>query len=147
MSIWFKGSGDIECSIEQVTQASENLGELFVGVVSLMPGLTSVELVEEGKDFVTIKTNEGLMKRTGISRRMEGQTVTIEFNEEYKAGSMVTARSHLLDEFTASGTHVEHRTEISDVKAPGFLGFFYRLFGSSSIGKAILKSYKAYLEK
>ena len=32
-----------------------------------MPGLTSVDLVEEHADTVVIKTNEGLMKRHNIS--------------------------------------------------------------------------------
>ena len=32
-------------------------GEYFVAVVSLMPGLSEVELVEQGESFVTIRTN------------------------------------------------------------------------------------------
>jgi carbon monoxide dehydrogenase subunit G len=83
MSVWFEGSNEIECNIQQVKQALENHGELYVGVISLMPGLTSVELVEQGSDFVTIKTNEGLMKRTNISKRIEAESVVVEFDEEY----------------------------------------------------------------
>jgi hypothetical protein len=112
-----------------------------------MPGLTSVALVEQGNDFVTIRTNEGLMKRTNISKRIEAGSVVVEFDEEYQAGSMVTANSHYLDEFTTSGTGVKHRTVFSDVEAPGLLGFFYRNFGKSSIGKAVLNSYKTYFEQ
>ncbi len=47
MSVWFEGSNEIECNIQQVKQALENHGEHYVGVISLMPGMTSVELVEQ----------------------------------------------------------------------------------------------------
>ena len=147
MSVWFEGTNEIECNIEQVKHALENHGEHYVGVISLMPGLTSVELVEQGSDFVTIKTNEGLMKRTNITKRIEAESVVVEFDEEYQASSMVTVKSHYMDEFTSSDTGVKHRTVISGVEAPGFLGFFYREFGKSSTGKALLESYKTYFEK
>ena len=147
MSVWFEGSNEIECTIQQVKHALENHGKHYVGVISLMPGLTSVELVEQGSDFVIIRTNEGLMKRTNISTRIEAESVVVEFDEEYQAGRMVTTKSHYLDEFKTSDTGVKHRTVMSDVEARGLLGFFYRNFGKSSIGKASLKSYKTYLEK
>lgn len=147
MSIWFEGTSEIECNIQQVKDALENLGEHYVGVVSLMPGLTSVELVEQGSDFVTIRTNEGLMKRTNISKRIEVESVVVEFDEEYQAGSKVTVNSHYLDEFTTSDTGVKHRTVLSGVEAPGFLGFFYRNLGKSSIGNVLLNSYETYFEK
>lgn len=44
MSVWFEGDGEVDCSIERVKQALENPGELFVGIVSLMPDMTAVEL-------------------------------------------------------------------------------------------------------
>ena len=147
MSVWFEGSNEIECTIQQVKHALENHGEHYVGVISLMPGLTSVELVEQGSDFVIIRTNEGLMKRTNISKLIEAESVVVEFDEEYQAGSKVTTKSHFLDEFTTSDTGVKHRTVISDVEASGLLGFFYGKFGSSNIGNAFLKSYKTYFEK
>ncbi len=147
MSVWFEGSNEIECNIQQVKHALENHGEHYVGVISLMPGLTSVELVEQGSDFVTIRTNEGLMKRTNISKRIEAESVVVEFDEEYQAGSMVTTKSHFLDEFTTSDTGVKHRTVMSGVEASGLLGFFYRNFGKSNTGNAFLKSYKTYFEK
>ena len=147
MKIWFEGSNVIECNIQQVKNAIENLGGYFVGVISLMPGLTSVELVEQGNDFVTIRTNEGLMKRTNISKRVEAESVFIEYDEEYQAGSMLTTKSHFLDEFTTSDAGVEYRTVISNLEAPGLIGFFYRNFGKSNIGNAFLKSYKTYFEK
>ena len=52
-----------------------------------MPGLTSVELVEQGNDFVIIRTNEGLMKRTNITVQAGVESVLVEFDEEYQAGS------------------------------------------------------------
>ncbi|MHA1948014.1 MAG: hypothetical protein ACXAC6_02895 [Candidatus Hodarchaeales archaeon] len=107
-SIWWEGSNEIDCNIQQIKLAFENYGEIMSGVTSLMLGLTSIDIVEQGSDFVTIKTNEGIMKRTNISK---------------------------------------HITVLSDVKASGFLGFFYRKFGKSNIGNAILKSYKTYFEK
>ena len=147
MSVWFEGDNEIHCSIEAVKHALENPGEHYVGVISLMPGMTSVELVEQGTEFVTIRTNEGLMKRTNISKTIEAERVAVEFDEKYEAGSAVTTTSHFSDEFTANGTGVTHRVVMSDVDAPGFLGFFYRTFGSSKTGNAFLTAYKAYFEK
>ena len=138
MSVWFEGSNEIECNIQQVKHALENHGEHYVRVISLMPGLTSVELVEQGNDFVTIRTNEGLMKRTDISKLIEAASVAVEFDEEYQAGSKITTKSHFLDEFTTSDTGVKHRITISDVEASGLLGFFYRNLGRSNTGNAFL---------
>lgn len=147
MSIWFEGSGEIECNIQQVKQSVENVGEHFAGIVSHMPGLTSVELVEEGSDFVTIRTSEGLMKRTNLTKRVEDDLIVIEYDEEYEAGSMVTTKSHFLDEFTTSDSGVNHRIVLSDVEAPGLMGFLYRKFGSANIGSALLQSHKTYFEQ
>jgi hypothetical protein len=147
MSVWFEGSNEIECNIEKVKNALENHGEHYVGVTSHMPGLTSVELVEQGSDSVTIKTNEGLMKRTNITKRIETESVVVEFDEEYQAGSKIKVKSHLLEEFMTSEIGVKHRAVISGVEAPGVLGFFYRKFGKSRIGKAILNSTKTYFEE
>jgi len=147
VSVWFEGSGDIDCSIGEVKQALENHGELFVGIVSRMPGMTSVELVKQGSDSATIRTNEGLMTRSNISKRVEAERVEIEFDEKYEAGSKVTATSHFSDEFTTSNKGVAHRLVISDVEAPGFLGFFYQRFGNSKTGNAFLAAYKGYLEE
>lgn len=146
MSVWFEDSGHIDCDIEQVKRAFENHGQHYLEVVALMPGLKDVELVAQDSDSVTIKTNEGLMKRTNIVKRISDQKVVVEFDEEYQAGSMVTTNSHLLDQFTVSEAGVEHRMVVSDLAAPGFLGFFYRNFGRSSMGKAFLSSYKTYFE-
>ena len=146
MTVWFEGKGEIDCNIQQVKEAFDNPGELYVGVTGLMPGLTSVELVEQGTNSVTIKTNEGLMKRTNISRRIEAESVVVESDEQYEAGSKVTATSHFTDEFTTSDTGVTHRLVMSDVEATGFLGFFYRNLGSSKTGNAFLAAYKTHFE-
>ena len=137
MSVWFEGAGAIETDIQQVKDAFGNLGEHYVGIIGFMPGLTSVELVDQGNDSVTIRTNEGLMRRTDIVKRVDAQSVVVEFDEEYRAGS-VTTKSHFLDEFTASDSGVRHHTVISGVEARGLLGFFYRRFGSSNTGTQII---------
>lgn len=90
VSVWFDGASEIQCSIEQARQALGNLGETYAGVVGLMPGLTSVELVEQESDSVTISTNEGLMKRTNIAKTGEADRIVVEFDEEYRAGSKIT---------------------------------------------------------
>lgn len=147
MSVWYEGTSEIDCDIRQLEDALGDLGALYVGIVSLMPGMTSVELVEQGPDFVTIKTNEGLMRRTNISKQVDAKRVVVDLDEEYEAGSKVKATSHFSDEFTTSDTGVTHHLVISDLAAPGFLGFFYRTFGSSKMGSAFLTAYKAYFEK
>ena len=142
MSVWFEGEIEIDCSTRDVQRALENLGEFYVGVIALMPGLTSVELVEQTSDSVIIRTNEGLMHRTNITKRIEAESVVVELDERYEAGSKVTATAHFSDSFTATDTGVVHRLVISDIEAPGFLGFFYRRFGSSKIGNAFLAAHK-----
>ena len=146
-TIWFEGSIEINCNIESVEHSLNNLGQYFVGIISLMPSMTKVELVEQGDDFVTLQTNEGLMKRTNISKKVEGERIVVEFDEEYQAGKAITTKSHFLDEFEVSDNVISHRITISNLKAPGFMGFFYRNFGSSSMGKAFLNAHKSFLEK
>ena len=146
MSVWFEGSSEIDCDLGQVKRALENPGELYVGIVSLMPGLTSVELVEQGDDSVTIRTNEGLMKRTNIAKSVEADRVVVNFDESYEAGSKVTATTHFSEEFATVDTGVTYRLVMSDVEAPGFLGFFYQRFGSSKTGNAFLTAHKAHFE-
>jgi hypothetical protein len=147
VSIWFDQEQEIACNLDQVTESLRDLGQHFVGTVSNMPGLTTVTLLDQGESHVSIETNEGLMKRTNISNTISGDTVVTEFDEEYKAGSKVTANSHYRNTFTPTAGGVIHHLVISDVEAPGFLGFFYRRFGSSNIGKAVLASYKTNFEQ
>jgi len=147
MDVWFEGTIEIDCNIQRVKLGLENLGETYAGIVSLMPGLSSVELVDEGTDFVIIQTNEGLMKRTNIAIRTKDESVIVEFDEEYKAGAMLTTNSHFKDEFTISVNGVYYHTVISNIKAPGFMGFFYRNFGSSNTGNAFLRAFKTHFEE
>ena len=72
----------------------------------------------QGDDWVTIKIDEGVMKRTDIVKSIETGSVIIEFDDEYKAGKMIGVNVHHLDEFTTIRTGIKHRVEISDVKAP-----------------------------
>jgi len=144
---WFDGSGKIDCSFQDLLNSLDNPGTFFEGVVACMTGISSVELLEQGTDFVKIRTNEGFMARTNITKRSEPDRIHFEFDEEYQAGKMVTTYSHYQDEFLKTENGVRHRTVISDVKAPGLMGFFYRKFGSRNIGKAVLESYKTYLER
>jgi hypothetical protein len=111
-----------------------------------MPGLVNVELVEQGDDFVIIKTNEGLIKRTNISKPIETESVVVEYDEEYQAGSKINVKTHYRKEFMTISLGVKHHLVMSDFKAPGFLGFFYRKFDKSSTGNALLKAYKTYFE-
>lgn len=146
MSVWFEGAHEIACDMQAVKDALERPGEYFLQVVGHMPGLSQVELVDHGADFVTIRTNEGLMERTNITKRAEAERFVIECDEVYQAGRMVTARSHFLEDFRPSDTGVTHRLVISDVEAPGVLGFFYRTFARASIGKAFLAAAKTCFE-
>ena len=143
---WFEGSSIIECNIQDIKQASENPGEFHRNVTSFMPGLKSVELLEQGADYVLIKTDEGIMKRTDIKSKIEASRIIIEFHEEYDAGRMVKTNSYHSNEFSICEKGVHLQTIISEVSAPGILGFLYRLFGSNNIGNGILQSYKNYIE-
>lgn len=146
MSVWFEGKNEIDCTIEQIKNGLSDIGEHFVNVTKLMPGLTSVEIVKSGDGFVTIKTNEGLMKRTKISTSIEVNIVVIEFDEEYQAGKLVNNNSHVRIEFTGVGNKTEQRTVITNQDSKGILGFFFGRFGKSSTGNAFLDSYKTYFE-
>lgn len=147
MAAWFEGVGEIDCSLDTVASDLDDLGRHYVGVIGLMPGMTAVELVDQGSDSVTIKTNEGLMTRTNIVKRIDANIVVVEFDEHYEAGSKVTATTHFADQFTSNGKGVSHRLIMSDVEAPGFLGWFYRRFGGNKMGNAFLGAYKRYFEQ
>ncbi len=147
MAIWYEGTVDFNCDLEKIKSAFENIGETYVDVVRLMPGLSAVELIEQGPDFVIIKTNEGIMKRTNIRVDSNPERLLVEFDEEYQAGKMLTTSSHFQDEFRVSPNGIIFKTIISDLKAPGFMGFFYRHFGSSNTGAAFLSAWKTHFEK
>ena len=144
--LWFNGSNEIECSLELVKKSIQDIGMHYTNVVGGMPGITNSELIEEGEGFVNIKTNEGIMKRTNISKTISTDRVVIECDEEYQAGKMVNSKSHIMSEFVKSENGIKHHLVISKVEASGLLGFFYRYFGNKNIGSAFLGSYKRYLE-
>lgn len=144
--IWFKGSDSIDCEFKRLVQAIENHGKFYEGVVGFMPGISHAELLEQGIDFLIIKTNEGIMKRTNMKKIITKDAISVEFDEEYRAGKMITTSTHFFDEFTSMRNGMIHKSTISDVKATGILGFFYTKFGGNKIGNAILKSHKIYLE-
>ena len=144
-SVWFEDTIKISCNINDVKKSLNNLGEHFQGVISIMPGMTSVELIEQGRDFVTIKTNEGIMKRTNISIVSNKGAIIVEFDEEYQAGKTITTNSHFVEEFEAKDNGIILRVEISNLKATGFMGFFYRNFGSKNIGNAFINAYEKHL--
>lgn len=146
-AVWFEGSNEIDCSLETLDQSLNDLGAYFVGVIRHMPSMTSVDLVDQGVDFVTIQTNEGIMKRTNITKKVEGDRVLLEFDEEYQAKKAITTSAHFLDEFVVTDKGLSHRVVISKLKASGIMGFLYRNFGSSSMGKAFLGAHKSFLEK
>lgn len=146
MSNWFKGYIEIQCTLSMVENSLENCGNHYLNVIKNMPGLKNVELVDEGDDFITIKTNEGIMKRTNISKTSEKDKITIKYDEEYDTGSMLTVKSHFIDNYKSSANNIVFETVISGVKTKGFMGLFYKLFGKSSIGNAFLSSCKTYLE-
>lgn len=145
--VWFEGISSIDCDIQVIEKSLSDIGKHYTDVISLMSGLTSVELVESGENSLTIMTNEGLMTRTNISIVKSDDSIIVQFDEEYRAGKTITTNSHFFEEFSAKDNKVIQRIIISDLKAPGFMGFFYRTFGSKNIGNAFLGSYKKYFEK
>lgn len=147
VKIWFEGNGDINCDLLKVEESLGNIGLYFMEIIKRMPSMTGVELIEQVDDFVTIKTDEGVLKRSNISISVESSVLKLEFDEEYDAGKSITTHAHFLHEFSKGESNVTHRLVITNLKAPGFMGFFYRKFGSSSMGKAFLKAHMNLLAK
>jgi hypothetical protein len=144
--IWFLDSTMISCNIKDINKSLNNIGEHNRELVSVYPGITTAEIIEQGIDYVTIKTNEGTMKRTNISVDRSPEKVLIEFDEEYIT-SKITSISHFVEKFVSKNNIIELNIEISNLVAPGFLGFLLRNFGSKNIGKGFLDSYRKILEK
>ena len=143
---WFEGTTKIDCDLEAVKASVADFGTHFVGVVGSMPGISEAELLDQGEDFVTIRTNEGVMRRHNIECSVGDDGVILRFDEVYEARK-VTGRSHFEDTYTASSSGgVQFHSVVSDVEANGVLGFLYRRFGSRNMGKAFLSSQKEYLE-
>lgn len=143
---WFEGKTQIDCDLQMVKTSLADLGTHFVGVVGSMPGMSEVELLEQGEDFVTIRTNEGVMRRHNIECSVGDDEIVLRFDEVYET-SKVTGRSHFEDRYTSSNSGgVQFHSVVSDVQADGVLGFLYRRFGSRNMGKAFLSSQKKYFE-
>ncbi|NND03023.1 MAG: hypothetical protein HKN91_09570, partial [Acidimicrobiia bacterium] len=131
---WFEGTTHIDCDLESVKASLADFGTHFLGVVGLMPGISEVELLEQGEDFVTIRTNEGVMRRHNIECSVGDDEVMLRFDEVYET-SKVTGRSHFEDTYRASSSGgVQFQSVVSDVQANGVLGFLYRKFGSRNMG-------------
>ena len=143
---WFEGTTQIDCDLQAVKASLADFGTHLVGVVGSMPGISEAELLEQGEDFVTIRTNEGVMRRHNIVCSVGDDEVILRFDEVYEARKL-TVTSHFEGTYTASNPDVvQVRTVVSDVHTNGVLGFLYRRFGSRNMGKAFLSSEKVYLE-
>lgn len=102
MANWFEGSNEIKCGIQRFKDSFKNLGDHCVGVVKLFPGMTSVDLLDEGSDFVTIRTNEGLMKRTSISKTVNDWECNVEVVQAVLGGVMGWKDVTMLRKYTAA---------------------------------------------
>ena len=145
MKKWFTGSILIPTNIEQVAKKVNALDQHFVEVTKLYPGLYSVELLEVGDDFVTIKTNEGTMERTNVVISQDKESYTIEFDELY-GNKLVNVNSHYSFTFHEEDGGVKLNCTITNVSTTGFLGLIYKLFSRNNIGNAMLKSYQKLFE-
>jgi len=146
MENWFEGKTEIDSSLELIHTAMADAGQTYVEIVSLMPGISEVELIDQGVDHVQIKTNEGTMLRNNIQVSSDDQHVTVEFDETYNAGRLVSTEAHFRDEFRHNASGIIYHTIISDLNAHGIMGFFFRKFGSSNTGQAFLAAWKTHLE-
>ena len=144
--IWFNNSTLMNCEIEDINKSLSDLGEHYKKLIGVYPGMTTVELIEHGKDYVTIKTNEGTMKRTNISIERTENKIIVDLDEEYIT-SKITTSSHIMEIFEVKNDKIELTIEIRNLVAPGFLGFFLRNFGGKNIGNGFLNSYKRILKK
>ncbi len=143
---WFEGTTQIDCDLQSVKTSLDDFGTHFLGVVRSMPGISEAELLEQGEDFVMIRTNEGVMRRHNIECSVSDDEVILRFDEVYEARK-VTGRSHFEDTYTASNSGgVQFHSVVSDVQMNGVLGFLYRRFGRRNMGKAFLSSQKKYFE-
>jgi len=109
-----------------------------------MPGISVSRLLGQEDGRIEIETNEGRMTRTNVIVRRDKTEVSVEFDETYQAGRFVTGRSHHLHRFEGTSDGTGCHVLITDVKAPGLLGFLYRVFGANNIGSAFLKAYDKY---
>lgn len=138
---WFKGKVQLDCQSDSIEESLDNLGDHFKSVVTHMPGITDVEIIEQADDYVTLKTNEGLVKRNNIITTIDQGHVTLEYDEVYEAEKMQTTHAHFVESFTPNQEGISYQLQISDVYASGFLGGFYSKFGKKHTGQAILNAH------
>lgn len=147
MTVWFEGASPIACHLDDVKRAFSDPGQLYTGLVRLMPGLSSVVLLAQQPGSVWIQTSEGRMDRTNIKVTRQPDSLVVELDEVYQAGKRVTVTTHYRDVFTIQDGQVLHHTTLSDVSAPGMLGYLYRTFGSANTGQAVLDATRTYFER
>lgn len=147
MKIWFSGSAPIAASLSQIYNALAQFGKHHTDTVSKMPGMLSVELQEETSDSITIKTNEGIMKRYNMVLEQGDSFVRMTFIEHYHAGKVTDTTCHYDLTFTQEADQVVLTATLSDLNASGFMGWLYKTFGSKNIGKAVLQTYASYFEQ
>lgn len=130
--------------LKAIVDGLSDPGTFFSEVTSLMPGISVSRLLGQEDGRIEIETNEGRMTRTNVIVKRDEAEVIVEFDEKYHAGKFITAQSHHLHRFERISDGTDCHILITDVKAPGLLGFMYRLFGAKNIGSALLKSYGKY---
>lgn len=147
MKPWFIGSRSLDCTLHDVASSLQSLGVHTQAVVSHFPGITSAELVESDDTTVILRTNEGLMARTGFSVHTDKDAIVVDFTEKYEVGNVTTSTAHFRETFTTQGDHVTYHLQISDRQASGILGALYRTFGARSTGRGFLAATAAVFDK
>lgn len=111
-----------------------------------MPGLTDVELIERAQDAVTIRTKASCAAPTSPYNAIPTPSPS-RTTKPTMPGAKVTTTSHFHEEFAATDSGVLHTSVMSDVEAPGVLGFLYGRFGSSKSGNAFLSATRTHRER
>mmetsp|Transcript_3829 Transcript_3829/g.8937 ORF Transcript_3829/g.8937 Transcript_3829/m.8937 type:complete len:147 (+) Transcript_3829:72-512(+) len=145
MSKWWAGTQELNCDIQRIKDAVQDLGTFFCSQMKEQPSISSADVLEQGVGYITIKSNESTHTRTNVQVKVQGDTVTVEFDEEAK-NSATTVTIHYLDEFVGQSGKVMHKTAFSGVNATGIMGCLYKCFGAGAQGKAHQKAYKTMLE-
>ncbi len=146
MGTWFEATETVNTTLDGVEEKAKDLGHYFQSVVGFMPGISSAVLLEAEATRVKIQTNEGIMIRSNITQHKTPSEFTVDFDEAYQAGSLMMTQSRHTNIFSSTTNGVTHKLIISNVSANGILGWLYRTFGASNIGKAILAATKTHLE-
>ena len=141
---WFEGSRNGRFPLAVIDTGLSDPGQFFAETTGLMAGVSSARLIGQQDGSVDIETNEGRMARTNVVVTRGDAEISVEFDETYQAGKLVTGQSHHLHRFVEASEGTVCHVKITDVKAPGVLGFFYRIFAAKNIGSAFLTAYEIY---